>query len=232
MKTNPTSGGRRPSRRAAFFSTSKEQNLAKPVRKIDANGKTAADRAREHLSGGAKPKIVVELASERDAQHWIGKLKAAEKSKKKAYAEADEIRSDAKTSLDKIYADAADALKSRGVSKRLLKERVDEEARKDDEVTREYQAKIWLGRATQSPWAQQTFQFEGEPVRDANDAKKRARQAGYDASAEGRSSIENPFNANQELSQEFLGGYHEHQAEKVRGMGAKKAPVEGSEAVN
>lgn len=205
--------------------------MAKPVRKSDksANGKTAAERAREHLkSDGPKPKVVIELASDRDAQHHVGQCRRAEKAKKKAYAEADQIRSEAKADYDKVYTDAQDALKSRGITKTMLKERVDEDARKDEEVTRNHQSRLWLGRATQSKWAQNHFDF-GEPISNAGDAEAKAEQRGRDDSAEGKPEV-SPFAGNQLLDQAYMRGHRNHQTEaagRFKGKGS-----EGGAAVN
>lgn len=209
--------------------------MAKSIRAVRDLAKEGNDRAKKsadkHFGGkenGAKKdpvKVMEALATERDAQHHFGQIKRAEKAKAKAYEEAASLRTEAKTDLDKVYADAADALKSRGVTKRILHAIYELSNRKQDEAVREARSENWMVRAIGLPCGQMTFLFD-EPVKDAADAKAKARQAGFDASAEGKSSADNVYTGHAELNQEFLAGYHEHQAQAAQGF---RKPVESAE---
>lgn len=155
---------------------------------------------------------VANKASEADLRRWFALVQGEERDYENTLAKLRAERQKAKTSLDKIYADAADVLKSRGITKRILKAMHELSKRDEKEVAEEMESSVWAMRAAgMSIGTQLTFWSDGleDPADAYNKAKARGKQAGLD----GISTSENPFNGHQLLSQAWLEGWHEGQSE-------------------
>lgn len=163
---------------------------------------------------------VANKASEADLRRWFALVQGEERDYENTLAKLRAERQKAKTSLDKIYADAADVLKSRGITKRILKAMHELSKRDEKEVAEEMESSVWAMRAAgMSIGTQLTFWSDGleDPADAYNKAKARGKQAGLD----GVSTPENPFNGHQLLSQAWLEGWHEGQAELL-GTGSRQ----------
>lgn len=155
---------------------------------------------------------VANKASEADLRRWFALVQGEERDYENTLAKLRAERQKAKTSLDKIYADAADVLKSRGITKRILKAMHELSKRDEKEVAEEMESSVWAMRAAgMAVGTQLTFWSDGleDPADAYNKAKARGKQAGLD----GISTSENPFNGHQLLSQAWLEGWHEGQSE-------------------
>lgn len=155
---------------------------------------------------------VANKASEADLRRWFALVQGEERDYENTLAKLRAERQKAKTSLDKIYADAADVLKSRGITKRILKAMHELSKRDEKEVAEEMESSVWAMRAAgMAVGTQLTFWSDGleDPADAYNKAKARGKQAGLD----GISTTENPFNGHQLLSQAWLEGWHEGQSE-------------------
>jgi ribosome modulation factor len=152
------------------------------------------------------------LATEADLRRWFVLIQGEERDYEKVLAKLRAERQQAKTSLDKIYADAADILKSRGVTKRVLKAMYELSKRDESEVSEEMQASVWAMRAAGLPIGTQ-LSFWSDGLADPADAYNKAKDRGKQAGLEGVSTADNPFNGHQLLSQAWLEGWHEGQSE-------------------
>jgi ribosome modulation factor/uncharacterized protein (UPF0335 family) len=155
---------------------------------------------------------IANKASEADLRRWFALVQGEERDYENTLAKLRAERQKAKTSLDKIYADAADVLKSRGITKRILKAMHELSKRDEKEVAEEMESSVWAMRAAgMAVGTQLTFWSDGleDPADAYNKAKARGKQAGLD----GISTSENPFNGHQLLSQAWLEGWHEGQSE-------------------
>jgi ribosome modulation factor/uncharacterized protein (UPF0335 family) len=155
---------------------------------------------------------IANKASEADLRRWFALVQGEERDYENTLAKLRAERQKAKTSLDKIYADAADVLKSRGITKRILKAMHELSKRDEKEVAEEMESSVWAMRAAgMAVGTQLTFWSDGleDPADAYNKAKARGKQAGLD----GISTTENPFNGHQLLSQAWLEGWHEGQSE-------------------
>lgn len=163
---------------------------------------------------------VANKASEADLRRWFALVQGEERDYENVLAKLRAERQKAKTSLDKIYADAADVLKSRGITKRILKAMHELSKRDEKEVAEEMESSVWAMRAAgMAVGTQLTFWSDGleDPADAYNKAKARGKQAGLD----GISTSENPFNGHQLLSQAWLEGWHEGQSE-LMGTGTEQ----------
>ena len=153
-------------------------------------------------------------ASEADMRRWFVLIQAQERDYEKVLAEIRSKRQDSKGKLDKIYADAADAMKSRNVTKRVLKALWELSRRDDDEVASEYAASVWAMRAAGMPLGAQ-LSFWDERLDDPADAYNRAMSQGKTAGLQGVGTEKNPHNGHQLLSQAWMEGWHSGQGELV-----------------
>lgn len=163
------------------------------------------------------PKTLQNLATDNDAQRWMSQVIVIEREKEASEAEQRAAKAAMKSKYDKLYTDAADALKSRGITKRILRETYEVSRRKEEDNRAEFQAKLWLLRASGIDVGQQLAFFE-EPFKNNDEALRRAYQFGRDAYAEGKDSKANPYNQSTEPGQRWLAGLMDAQAENVPGV--------------
>lgn len=155
---------------------------------------------------------IANMATEADLRRWFALIQGEERDYENTLAKLRAERQKAKTSLDKIYADAADVLKSRGITKRVLKAMHELSKRDEKEVAEEMQASVWAMRAAGLPIGTQlTFWSDG--LEDPADAYNKAKDRGKKAGLDGVSTTEDPFKGHQLLSQAWLEGWHEGQSE-------------------
>ena len=123
-----------------------------------------------------------------------------------------------KSKYDKIYTDVADALKSRGITKRILRETYEISRRKDEENRAEFQAKLWLLRAAGIEVGHQLGFFEGG-FDNQDEVLRRARQQGYDAFTDKKPDSANPYQPSSQQGQKWIEGYSAAGADSL--LGAK-----------
>lgn len=170
-----------------------------------------------------KPEKVVHkenLASDADLRRWFVLVQNEERDYEKTGAKLRAERQQAKAKLDKIYADAADVLKSRGVTKRILKAMYELSKREEKEVSEEMSASIWAMRAAGMPIGKQ-LSFWEDGVEDPADAYNKVLAQGRQAGLEGKNSNENPHKGHQLFGQAWMEGYHQGQSELL-GVGEQR----------
>jgi ribosome modulation factor len=165
------------------------------------------------------PKVLQNLASDSDAQRWMSQIIVIEREKEASEAEQRSAKAAMKSKYDKVYTDAADALKSRGISKRTLREVYEISRRKEEDNRAEFQSKLWLLRASGIEVGQQLAFFD-EPFKNNDEALRRAYTFGRNAYADGKDSKANPYNPSSEPGQKWLSGLMDAQAENVPGVKA------------
>ena len=160
------------------------------------------------------------MATERDLENWIGELEVAQAEYETAKADANATSKDAKKTLDKKFADAVEALKSRKFSKAALKDLLAMKKRQDTENSDDLQAKLWGMRALGIKPAQRVFMFDTE-VRDEADVLEKAEHIGFDDGKHGRP-MDLAYPSNQPIGQRYLKGYQRGQASNVPGADSSK----------
>lgn len=169
----------------------------------------------EHLEKPATAKVrTANMATEVDLRRWFVLIQGEERDYEKTMAKLRSDKQQAKASLDKIYADAADLLKSRGVTKRILKAMYELSKRDEDEVKTEMSASVWAMRAAGLPIGSQ-LSFWEDGLADPADAYNKALGQGREAGLRGESSTDNPHNGHHLLQQAWMEGWHAGQAEII-----------------
>lgn len=159
--------------------------------------------------------IAANVATEADLRRYFVLLQAEERDYAKVRDKCRAEVKDAKAALDKLYADAADILKSRGISKRVLKSLFELSNRDEQELRDEMEATIWAMRAAGMPVGTQ-LTFWSTPIEDPTEAYNRAIRQGREAGLLGTSTTENPHQGHQTLGQAWLEGWHAGQEELIR----------------
>ena len=159
--------------------------------------------------------IEANVATEADLRRYFVLLQAEERDYAKVRDKCRAEVKDAKSSLDKLYADAADILKSRGITKRVLKTLFELSNRDEQEIKDEMEAVIWGMRAAGMPVGAQ-LTFWSNPIEDPTESYNRAIRQGREAGLLGMSTTENPHQGHQTLGQAWLEGWHAGQEELIR----------------
>lgn len=180
------------------------------------NGKAAAKRKAEALfdSKGkvadgqpAPPKVVEAKATPEDMQRMFALVKSAESDYDKTLAEIRDLKTKAKATRDKAITDAADAMKTRGITKRMFTDLVAMSKRKADETTAEVKAWVWAVRSIGLPVGTQLGFFD-EPFSGEDEALRKAEVAGYDAFSEKKDMArDNPFHPSSAPGQRWMAGF-------------------------
>ena len=188
--------------------------------KSAARAKAKAAFSKPTDAAAAPPRVLENVATESDAQRLMPLIINAERDKEAFEATARAAKAAQKAKYDKVYTDVADALKSRGVTKRILRETYEISRRKDEENRAEFQAKLWLLRASGIEVGQQLGFFEdGFSGQDA--ALRQAYTKGRDAYVEKKTDADNPFHPGSEPGRQWLRGFSDAQADVIRAMGPK-----------
>jgi ribosome modulation factor len=157
------------------------------------------------------PKTLPNLATEADMQRFFAIVKNAERSYDSFLADQRTAKVAAKSTKDKALTDAADAMKSRGITKQIFRELYEESNRKEEEVTARMQAKLWGMRALgMSVGVQAEMEFNGN-----DEALRRARQQGYDAFTDKKPDSANPYGPSSAGGQKWLEGYNQAGADML-----------------
>jgi ribosome modulation factor len=159
--------------------------------------------------------IAANVATEADLRRYFVLIAAEERDYAKVRDKCRAEVKDAKATLDKLYADAADILKSRGISKRVLKSLFEISNRDEQELRDEMEATIWAMRAAGIPVGTQ-LTFWSNPIEDPTEAYNRAIRQGREAGLQGISTTENPHQGHQTFGQAWLEGWHAGQEELIR----------------
>lgn len=167
---------------------------------------------------GAPPRETQNLAAESDAQRLMPHIINAEREMEAFQAKQRSEKATQKSKYDKIYTDVADALKSRGITKRILRETYEISRRKDEENRAEFQAKLWLLRAAGIEVGHQLGFFEGG-FDNQDEVLRRARQQGYDAFTDKKPDSANPYQPSSQQGQKWIEGYSAAGADSL--LGAK-----------
>ena len=125
----------------------------------------------------------------------------------------------ANVSRDKAYTDAVDVLKSRGISKKILRELYEMSNRKVEDIKDEFSAKLWAMRAAGMPIAKQLSMF-AEPSDTNDEALRKAYIKGRDSYTDGTDSKDNPFQPSSAPGQEWIRGWQAVQNENILSMKA------------
>ena len=191
-------------------------------RNASETGKSAA-RAKAEAAfskpadGAAPPRVLENVASTGDMQKMFALVKQAEATYETALAAIREKKTAAKAVRDKALSDAADAMKSRGISKRLFTDLVAMSKRKEEEVVAEIKSWVWAVRAVGMPVGSQLAFFE-ETFNGEDEALRRAEVQGYDAFSERKSQTDNPFHPSSPPGQRWLHGFQRAMADATPGM--------------
>lgn len=167
-------------------------------------------------------RIIADLARDADGQRWLALITSAERDYEKELANIRAKKQAAKSKLDKLYVDGADALKTRGVTKQVLHELYEWSRKDPKELIAHFQALAWIARAGGMAIGQQMVLFP-EAVKSPEDAVEKAKMQGRQCSATGGSSIDNPYHAGSPLGQSWLEGYSDDQAKLVPGANGGSA---------
>lgn len=192
------------------------------------NGKAAAKKKADELfaqkgkapAAAPPPKVVEAKATPEDMQRMFTLVKTAEATYEKHLADIREQKTGAKAIRDKAISDAADAMKTRGITKRMFTELVAMSKRKSDETVAEIKNWVWAVRAIGLPVGTQLAFFD-ESFAGEDEALRKAYVAGRDAHTEGKGDADNPFHPSSRPGQEWLRGLADAQADTVNGMKPK-----------
>ena len=183
--------------------------------KSAARAKAEAAFSKPADAAAAPPRVLENVATESDAQRLMPLIINAERDKEAFEATARAAKAAQKAKYDKVYTDVADALKSRGVTKRILRETYEISRRKDEENRAEFQAKLWLLRASGIEVGQQLGFFE-DGFSGQDEVLRRARQQGYDAFTDKKPDSANPYHPSSAPGQKWIEGYNAAGADSMR----------------
>lgn len=209
-------------------------------RSADQGGKAAA-RARAEAAFKGKPKtegteekaprVLENMASADDMNRWMTLVESAERSYEATQAALRQQKQAAKAVYDKVYSDAADAMKSRGVTKQVFRELY--ELKRQDEAKRmaALQSKLWAMKVLNFIEGQQLALFPEDGAAAANgesdgfdgqdELLRRAYNMGRDADVEGKHDNENPYHPSSPPGQRWQAGKNDSQADRIKAMGNK-----------
>ena len=178
------------------------ENVSTPRKRRDSAGELP-----DHDPATAPPRETQNVATELDAQRLMPLIINAEREMEAFQATQRAAKAAQKSKYDKCYTDVADALKSRGITKRILRETYEISRRKEEENRAEFQSKLWLLRAAGIEVGQQLAFFE-DGFTNQDEALRRAYQKGYNAFTDKQPDSANPYGSGTVPSQKWLEGYN------------------------
>lgn len=193
-----------------------------------------ADKATTETRKPPRPSVKENIATDDDMKRMFSIVEQAERKHEAMLAEIRDMKTEGKAKLEKAYTDAVDALKSRGVTKRILRELYEESRREADDRREHYQAKLWAMKACGMPISHQGDLFEAQaPTTSAGqdpdlaapapDALARIYERGRQAHLDNAPLDANPYEEGTRAHDEWNRGRADAQEETVMAM----APAKG-----
>lgn len=177
-----------------------------------------AETASPRTGKPPRAKVVENVALDADMLRMFNLIKITERDHEAVMAELRSQRAAANATRDKAYTDAADALKSRGVTKRILRELYDMSRRKEDDVREEFSAKVWAMRAAGMPIGTQLAMFD-DGFSGQDEALRKAHIKGRNDYADNVDSKDNPFQPSSQPGQHWLRGWTDAMNENINAAG-------------
>ena len=203
-----------------------------------------ADKATTETRKAPRPAVKENLASEADVKRFFKLIEQQEREFEAFLADIRARKTAEKTKLDKVYTDAAAALQSRGINKRVLRELYEESRRDAQDVRDNLQAKLWAMRACgfivpeqQDLFAAPTLATPAQPGTEPEpappqDALARIYEKGRQAHLSNAPVDANPYEEGTRAHDEFNKGRADAQEETVLAMQPPKGRKAKETTVN
>jgi len=199
-----------------------------------------ADKATTETRKPPRPSVKENIATDDDMKRMFSIVEQAERKHEAMLAEIRDMKTEGKAKLEKAYTDAVDALKSRGVTKRILRELYEESRRKADDRREHYQAKLWAMKACGMPVSHQGDLFEAQAqsvpqneapqIAEPADALARIYERGRQAHLDNAPLDANPYEEGTRAHDEWNRGRADAQEETVMSMAPAKGEKKGKPA--